>query len=89
LNPSEALLEKSARYIRSAQILADDGDFASAASRLYYAMFFVAEALLEIRGLSFSSHRAVISAFGQQFTKTLRLNLVFARPYSAHSVNVR
>ncbi len=70
MTTSEALLEKAERYIRSAQILAEDGDFDSSASRLYYAMFYIAEALLEARGHSFSSHRAVISAFGQQFAKT-------------------
>jgi uncharacterized protein (UPF0332 family) len=70
LKPSEPLLDKAERFIRSAQLLAADGDFDSAASRLYYAMFYIAEALLEARGLSFSSHRAVISAFGQYFAKT-------------------
>jgi uncharacterized protein (UPF0332 family) len=77
LSASEALLEKAERYIRSASILADDGDFDSAASRLYYAMFFIAEALLESRGLTFSSHKAVISAFGQHFAKTGELDVRF------------
>ncbi|MDG2617327.1 HEPN domain-containing protein [Thermoleptolyngbya sichuanensis XZ-Cy5] len=36
-----------------------------AVSRAYYALFYVAEALLDKKGLSFSSHAAVISAFGQ------------------------
>lgn len=73
----EALLEKAERYIRSANLLSADGDYDSAASRLYYAMFYIAEALLESRGLSFNSHRAVISAFGQQFVKTQELELRF------------
>ena len=75
LTVSEALFQKAERYIRSAQILATDGDFDSAASRLYYAMFYIAEALLEAQGLSFSSHKAVISAFGQHFAKTDELDL--------------
>ena len=33
-------------------------------------MFYIAEALLQERGLTFSSHHAVIAAFGQQFAKT-------------------
>jgi uncharacterized protein (UPF0332 family) len=70
LTASEDLFEKAERYIRSAQLLAADGDFDSAASRLYYAMFYIAEALLEEKGLSFSSHKSVISAFGQHFAKT-------------------
>jgi uncharacterized protein (UPF0332 family) len=66
----EPLLAKAERYIRSARLLAEDQDFDSSASRIYYAMFYTAEALLESRGLTFSSHRAVISAFGQHFIKT-------------------
>lgn len=77
LTTSEALFEKAERYIRSAQLLAADGDFDSAASRLYYAMFYVAEALLEAQGLTFTSHKAVISAFGQHFAKTKELDLRF------------
>lgn len=42
-------------------------------SRAYYAMFYVAEALLDQVGLAFSSHAAVISAFGQNFAKTGQL----------------
>jgi uncharacterized protein (UPF0332 family) len=64
LNISEPLLSKAKRYLRSAEVLAEDGDFDSAASRLYFAMFYIAEALLQARGLSFSSHHAVIAAFG-------------------------
>lgn len=77
MTQSEPLLQKADRFIRSAQVLAADGDFDSAASRLYYAMFFVAEALLLARGLSFSSHSAVISAYGQHFAKTKDLDPAF------------
>ena len=73
----EALLEKAERYIRSAQILAADGDLDSAASRLYYAMFYISEALLEARGLTFTSHKAVISAYGQYFAKTQEMDVRF------------
>lgn len=61
------LLAKAKRYIQSARLLMNDNDLDSATSRLYYAMFYVAETLLDIKGLSFSSHRGVISAFGQYF----------------------
>ena len=74
MTASEALLAKAERYLRSAQLLAADGDCDSAASRLYYAMFYIAEALLEVVGMSYSSHRAVISAYGQQFAKTQLLD---------------
>lgn len=77
MTTSEALLDKAERYIRSAQILAADGDLDSAASRLYYAMFYISEALLEARGLTFTSHKAVISAYGQYFAKTQEMDVRF------------
>jgi uncharacterized protein (UPF0332 family) len=66
----QSLIDKSNRYIKSARLLIDDGDRESAVSRIYYAMFFCAEAALLTKGLSFSSHKGVISAFGEHFIKT-------------------
>jgi uncharacterized protein (UPF0332 family) len=64
------MLEQTRRYIKSAALLQLEGDHDSAVSRLYYAMFYCAEALLLARGHSFSSHRAVISAFAQHYVKS-------------------
>ena len=69
----KALLEKAARFIASAVLLIENDDYDSAVSRLYYAMFFCAEALLLRKGLTFSSHAGVIGAFGQHFAKTKEL----------------
>lgn len=66
----EAMLAKARRYLDSAEALRHREDYDSAVSRLYYAMFYCAEGLLLAKGLSFSSHKAVISAFGQHFAKT-------------------
>ena len=63
------LIEKAEKYLHSAEVLRSIGDLDSAASRLYYAMLYCAEALLASKGLTFSSHRAVLSAFAQQFVK--------------------
>jgi uncharacterized protein (UPF0332 family) len=54
-----------------------DGDYDSAVSRAYYAMFYVAEALLLSKGLAYSKHSAVIAAFGKEFAKTGELSAVF------------
>lgn len=62
--------ERCERLLRSARVMLEDGDSDSAVSRAYYAMFFAAEALLASKGLTFSSHHAVVSAFGQEFSKT-------------------
>ncbi|WP_233258671.1 HEPN domain-containing protein [[Phormidium] sp. ETS-05] len=40
-----------------------------AMSRTYYAMFYIASAFLLAKNLSFSSHSAVIGAFGREFAK--------------------
>jgi uncharacterized protein (UPF0332 family) len=63
-DPVQGLFDKARRYLRSAELLRSDGDHDSAASRLYYAMFYCAEALLFSRGLSNSSHRGVIAGLG-------------------------
>ncbi len=68
-----ALLAKAERFIASAVLLIENDDYDSAVSRLYYAMFFCAEALLLRKGLTFSSHAGVIGAFGQHFAKTREL----------------
>ena len=65
-----ALIQKAKRYIKSAKLLLEDGDFESTVSRVYYAMFYCAEAVLLTKNLSFSSHKGVISAFGEHFIKT-------------------
>ena len=66
----EALIKKAHRYLKSAEMLLKDKDFESSVSRAYYAMFYCAEAALLTRNLSFSSHKGVISAFGEHFVKT-------------------
>ena len=65
----EGLLQKASRNIRSAKLLVGDGDFDTAVSRAYYAMFYVAEALLLSKGLAYSKHSAVIAAFGREFAR--------------------
>lgn len=69
--PKQAgLLRKAQRSVDAARLLSDEGHADFAASRAYYAMFYVAEALLLEHGLAFSKHSAVHAAFGQHFAKT-------------------
>jgi uncharacterized protein (UPF0332 family) len=65
-----ALMKKAYDSLRGAKLLAGDGLHDFAASRAYYTMFYVAEALLLGEGLSFSKHAAVIAAFGRRFART-------------------
>ncbi|MEO5887144.1 MAG: HEPN domain-containing protein [Anaerolineales bacterium] len=64
------LLDKAQRSIKTAEKILKDEEFDFAGSRAYYAMFYVAEALLLERGLAFSSHSAIIANFGKEFAKT-------------------
>ena len=65
----QELIEKAKRSLEAAQVLKEQNfyDFAAPA---YYSMFCLAEALRLIKGLSYSSHKEVISAFGRIFAKT-------------------
>jgi uncharacterized protein (UPF0332 family) len=72
------LLRKSQSSLEAARLLLKDyPDFA--ASRAYYAMFYVAEAFLEGEGLAYSKHSAVIAGFGQHFARTGRVPVEFHR----------
>lgn len=74
-----ALVAKAEESVRAAELLARDGYHGFAVSRAYYAMFYVAEALLLEHGLTFTSHAGVISAFGQHFSKTEKIPYEFHR----------
>jgi len=66
----DALIKKAEKFIKTASLLIKNGDYDSSVSRSYYAMFYLAEAMLLKKGLSFSKHSAVIAAFGKHFAKT-------------------
>jgi len=75
----QALFDKARDSVRAARLLASDGLYDFAVSRAYYAMFYVAQALLLGEALAFSKHSAVISSFGQRFAKTQRAPVKFHR----------
>jgi len=64
------LIRKSEESLNGAILLLKNKFCAFAGSRAYYAMLYAAEALPLTRGLAFSKHQAVISAFGKEFIKT-------------------
>ena len=70
MNEIADLIKKAKRYIESAELLLSNRDFDSCVSRCYYAMFFMAEASLLTKGLKASSHKSVISLFGEHFINT-------------------
>ena len=66
----ESLIKRAKKYLKSSKLLIEEGDYESSVSRGYYAMYYSAEAALLTKDLSFSSHRSVISAFGEHFVRT-------------------
>jgi uncharacterized protein (UPF0332 family) len=66
----ESLIQRATKYLQSAEMLLKEQDYESSVSRTYYAMFYSAEAILLTQNLSYSSHKGIISAFGEHFVKT-------------------
>ncbi len=63
-------IQKAEKFLITAEHALKLGDYDSCASRCYYAMFFMVEAVLLTKDLSASSHKGVISLFGEHFVKT-------------------
>lgn len=64
------LIERSKHALQVAQELLDRKHFSDAASKAYYSMFYVTQALLISRGIEVSKHSAVESSFGYHFART-------------------
>jgi len=73
------LLDKAIDSIEAAELLVDKEKPDMAVGRAYYAMFYIAEALLNEKGLRFQKHSAVHAAFGEHFAKTKELDVKFHR----------
>ncbi len=73
------LLEKAQRAIQAAATLLQHGDVDFAAGRVYYAMFYTAEALLNEKGLRSRKHGGVHALFGERFAKTGLIDAKFHR----------
>lgn len=76
---TQQLLDKAQRALGAAKTLLDHGDADFAAGRAYYAMFYVAEALLHEKNLRSRKHSGVIALFGETFAKTGAMDTKFHR----------
>lgn len=65
-----AIVEKSNRALAAAKDHFEKGDYDFASSKAYYAVFHVMQGALLTKGLAFSKHSGVVSAFNQHFVKT-------------------
>lgn len=66
----EILSAKARVFLRTAEQILSAGDYDSCVSRCYYAMSLTAQAAPLTMNLTASSHKGVISLFGEHFAKT-------------------
>ncbi len=72
-------LKKADHALEVAESLLADGYHSDAASKIYYAMFYAAQALLKSEGIDVIKHSAVESAFGYYFAKPGRVEVKYHR----------
>jgi uncharacterized protein (UPF0332 family) len=80
------MTDEARRYLRKAEHapeVAEDllkgGHAPDAASKIYYAMYYAAQALLNADGIDVVKHSAVESAFGYYFAKSGKIDPKFHR----------
>lgn len=73
------LINRAEDSHQAAKLLLDQGFFNFSAAQSYYTIFYMTEALLSSKGLQFSSHSAVMAAYGKEFAKTQILDPKFHR----------
>ncbi len=71
ISPSiQRLLDLADESHQAASVILNAGSARFSVAQSYYTMFYLMEALLLSKGLTFSSHSAVIAAYGKEFSKT-------------------
>ena len=75
----EHLLNLADESHEVAKKLIDMGHPRFSAAQTYYTIFYLAEAMLLTKGLTFSKHSAVVAAFGKEFAKKGLLDPKFHR----------
>src|SRR3972149_9096779 len=73
------LIEKAEHALEVAEKLMDDSYPSDAASKIYYSMYYAAQALLKSEGIDVIKHSAVESAFGYYFAKPGRIDSKYHR----------
>ncbi|MCL5292697.1 MAG: HEPN domain-containing protein [Actinobacteria bacterium] len=72
-------IEKAEHALKVAETLIESGYPSDAASKIYYSMFYAAQALLKSEGIDVVKHSAVESAFGYHFVKSGRIDPKYHR----------
>jgi uncharacterized protein (UPF0332 family) len=75
----QRLLDYTEDSHKAAKTLIDGGFIGFSAAQFYYIMFYLAEALLLSKELTFSSNSPIIAVFGKEFARTSILDKKFHR----------
>lgn len=78
----EHRLEKSEDALRAAQYMLEQGLLIFSMNRIYYSMYYAVQALLALKGKSFSKHGQVKGYFNREFVKSGRLPKELGRLYN-------
>jgi uncharacterized protein (UPF0332 family) len=73
------LLNKAEHSIRAAEVLLRENEIDFAVARAYYALFYIASALLFEKGLESRKHSGVHAMFGEHFAKPGLLDAKYHR----------
>ena len=69
-NRIRRLMQRARRTLRTARLVLNDEDYASAVNRAYYVIFYAANAALSTQNVEQHKHTGVISEFRLRFIKT-------------------
>lgn len=69
-------IAKAEKFLTTAEHAFRLGDYDSCASRTYYAMFYMAQAVLMTKNVTGSSHKGVIRLLGEHFGRLFTLAMV-------------
>jgi len=75
-------IERSKKSIKTAEIMLEKGMLIFSMNRIYYSMFYAVQALLALRGLSFSKHGQVKGYFNRELIKTEIFPLEMGKMYN-------
>lgn len=78
---AESAHQRAERYLDTAQLVLEAGDYESSVSRSYYAMFYMVRALLNRHGLSAKTHSGTFTLFSLHFVKEGPVPASLARAY--------
>ncbi|MDI6654445.1 MAG: HEPN domain-containing protein, partial [Candidatus Hydrothermarchaeota archaeon] len=80
-------LKKAHQKLQATEVLLNNGLYADAVSRAYYAMFHATKAVLLLKGVKPKTHVGVIKEFGLEFVSEGYVDELLGKSFSAAREN--